>query len=224
MILTKNTENLYKYIENDIKGKLVFDIGAAVGTVTKKLIDLDAKVVSIEPQHRRTAHSNFDGALAVLNKCVSDKNGEIEFFMCKNIPNISTCFGKWRKGYFRKTSKWKSKKKECITVDKLMEEYGVPYYIKIDVEGYEDAVFRGMNTAPNMVSFEYTGGYLESFEQCMNKLKDLGFSKILAFEKIKFKKPKRKITNMYEFDDYDECMSHYKSLKKHQQGDILVIF
>ena len=224
MKLTKNTKNIYEYIEDEVKGQLVFDIGAANGTVTKIMTDFGADVVSVEPQKYRTEHSNFDKAKIILNKCISDENGEIEFFTCKNMPNISTCFKKWKDGYFKKSSKWKDAKKiECITIDSLIEEYGIPVYIKIDVEGYEDAVFRGMSTPPKMVSFEYTGGYSENFEQCMSKVKDLGFSKILAFEKIKFKKPKRKIINMYEFDNYDECMSHYKSLKQYQQGDILAI-
>lgn len=224
MRVTKNTINLYEYIKKEVQGELVFDIGAANGTVTKIMNDFGAEVVAVEPQNYRTEHSNFDGAKVVINKCVSDTFDEVSFFTCKNMPNISTCFPAW-KGINRKgKAKWKdAKKKECVTIDSLIEEYGVPVYIKIDVEGYEDAVFRGMNTPPKMVSFEYTGGYLESFEQCMNKIKDLGFSKILAFEKIKFKKPKRKIINMYEFDDYNECMSHYKSLKQYQQGDILAI-
>lgn len=42
------------------------------------------------------------------------------------------------------------------TLDKLIEKYGKPHFIKIDVEGYELEVLKGLTQAINWISFEYT--------------------------------------------------------------------
>ena len=43
-----------------------------------------------------------------------------------------------------------------ITLDSLADIYGVPDLIKIDVEGAEWSVFRGMTRKMGMLSFEWT--------------------------------------------------------------------
>ena len=41
------------------------------------------------------------------------------------------------------------------TLDQLIRSYGVPSFIKIDVEGYELEVLKGLTSSVNMISFEY---------------------------------------------------------------------
>ena len=43
---------------------------------------------------------------------------------------------------------------ELITLDHAIETYGLPNYIKIDVEGFELPVVRGLSKAVALVSFE----------------------------------------------------------------------
>ena len=40
------------------------------------------------------------------------------------------------------------------TLDQLILRYGRPYYCKVDVEGYEVEVFRGLTQPIPMISFE----------------------------------------------------------------------
>ena len=42
------------------------------------------------------------------------------------------------------------------TLDALIENYGMPDFIKIDVEGYELEVLKGLTQPIRMISFEYT--------------------------------------------------------------------
>jgi hypothetical protein len=42
------------------------------------------------------------------------------------------------------------------TLDNLIREYGTPFLIKIDVEGYELEVLKGLSQPIKMISFEFT--------------------------------------------------------------------
>jgi len=44
--------------------------------------------------------------------------------------------------------------------DALIERYGTPFYIKIDVEGYEEQVLQGLSVMPRLLSFEFSRLYL----------------------------------------------------------------
>jgi len=60
------------------------------------------------------------------------------------------------------------------TLDLLMAEYGVPVFIKIDVEGFERAVLRGMTRPGPAVSFEFAAEFLDSTKECCEYLAALG--------------------------------------------------
>jgi hypothetical protein len=42
------------------------------------------------------------------------------------------------------------------TLDALIRRFGEPRFVKIDVEGVEDQVLRGLSDAPPALSFEFT--------------------------------------------------------------------
>ena len=56
-------------------------------------------------------------------------------------PVLSTFAEHWKKGRFVE-SKWDKKIiVDMTTLDELIKEFGVPNFIKIDVEGFEHEVF-----------------------------------------------------------------------------------
>src|SRR6202035_1351241 len=48
-----------------------------------------------------------------------------------------------------------------ITLDSLVQRYALPYYIKIDVEGYEEQVLKALSQCPPLLSFEFNRVFLE---------------------------------------------------------------
>jgi hypothetical protein len=56
------------------------------------------------------------------------------------------------------------------TLDALIACYGVPSYVKIDVEGYEPQVLRGLSQAIATVSFEVQGLALHMAADCVRTL------------------------------------------------------
>jgi hypothetical protein len=63
----------------------------------------------------------------------------------------------------------------------LIEEFGVPQFIKIDVEGYELKVLKGLTQPVEMISFEYTTPECTAqCIECIKRIKDISQDKILC--------------------------------------------
>ena len=175
-------DNIYKYIEN----KLVFDIGANIGVETKKFLEAKAHVVAVEPQNELTNNENFNGALSVKNLCVSDQVGEIVFYTNKLYSTLSSCFSGWKSVH--PTNKWVEVKMKSTTLDVLIKEFGKPIFIKIDVEGYEDKVLAGLSHKIDFICFEFTGGFTDTFINCIEHIERLGYKDLTSIHFLQSEK------------------------------------
>jgi hypothetical protein len=67
------------------------------------------------------------------------------------------------------------------TLDRLIATYGVPRFIKIDVEGYELNVLKGLTQPIATISFEYATPELAAqCIACIKRISDLSQDKILC--------------------------------------------
>jgi hypothetical protein len=64
-----------------------------------------------------------------------------------------------------------------ITIDKLIEKYGKPSLIKIDVEGYENNVIRSLTQKVDNLCFEWAAEWRDKYVLAIDYLETLGFSK-----------------------------------------------
>lgn len=160
-----------------LSGKLVFDIGANVGSRTVEYVRLGARVIAVEPQSELTVGSNFVGPVTVVNKCVSSHTGKIDFYRSKDSV-LSTCDQKWMNvGRFKGRNYVKSPDSvECVTLDNLIEQYGAPHMIKIDVEGHEVDVMKGLTSKVTVILYEYTHEFFFDAITCADHLDSLGFT------------------------------------------------
>jgi hypothetical protein len=60
------------------------------------------------------------------------------------------------------------------TLDALIARFGEPAFVKIDVEGYELEVLRGLSRPLRALSFEYVPGAIELALPCLDRLQALG--------------------------------------------------
>ncbi len=199
--------NKFKLITNKIKtklfygklinkGNLCFDIGANMGNKSRIFLSLKAKVIAFEPQNSclqylteiKKEYSNFK----FLKLAVGSSNEEKELFIGSHIE-IST-FSEDFKNYFKNDKNyWASKEKvTVVTLNSLIEKYGLPHFCKIDVEGYEIEVLKNLSYKVPLIEFEFTGGFINETIQVIEKLDTLGDCKFnyILNEIPKFKSKK----------------------------------
>src|SRR5258707_14119945 len=158
-------EELYKrqvfYHQFVKKNDLCFDVGANVGNRIIPLLKIGARVVAIEPQKvcYEYLKFRFGNRIILITKGLGAEVGTKQFHI-SNLSITSSFSDEWisavKNGRF-KNSQWdKTVDVEMTTLDNLISKHGVPAFIKIDVEGYELEVLRGLTKPIKMISFEYT--------------------------------------------------------------------
>jgi len=84
---------------------------------------------------------------------------------------ISTVVEAWyeeaRRSPIHQGAQWlESVEVNVVTLDQLAQRYGIPAFVKIDAEGYDDHVLRGMSFRPRALCFEYNRLLLEAAARC----------------------------------------------------------
>ena len=143
------------------KNDLCFDVGANVGNRILPLLKLGAKVVAVEPQDGccKILKHKFGKNIEIVTKGLGERDC-IKNFHISNANTISSFSDEWinlvKKHRFKEYTWNKVIKLEMTTLNRLIEKYGMPKFIKIDVEGYELDVLKGLTIPVEIISFEYT--------------------------------------------------------------------
>ena len=184
--------------------KLVFDIGANVGTTVSEFLYTSDKVVCFEPNPDLVSllKNKFEGTSVIIDdRGVSDKNGT-QTFKISNADTISTLSEDWIvNSRFTGSYNWDTHVQiETVTLDTIVEEYGEPDYIKIDVEGHEFEVLTSFTKLlPNtLLSFEWAEEQKLKIKSIIDYLNKIGYNmfgytesdKILFDEEIDWKEYK----------------------------------
>lgn len=152
---------------------LCFDIGANIGKRTETFLTLGARVIAVEPQPKclEILRDKFsqNSSVVIVSSALGEKEGRVELSICDEAPTISTLSEKWMtQGRFSPDYAWNKKIAVSMrTLDSLIEEFGVPHFCKIDVEGYEYQVLQGLTRKIPYVSFEFTSEFIEDAFACM---------------------------------------------------------
>lgn len=163
----------------------LFDIGAnrgdAVSAGLRRGFD---EVIAIEPAPRvfleLVRNFIYSPSVKILRFAVSDSTDQtIEFYEAEE-DGLSTINIDWltSDNMPYKNKPYRTIKANTITMDRLVEIYGTPDLTKIDVEGAEWSVFRGMTEYCGMLTFEWTDATLSEHQKQLEYLLDLGYSEV----------------------------------------------
>ena len=164
-------------------GDLVFDLGAHAGNRTRAFAAMGCRIVAVEPQPDfvRLLHLLFARSprVEVIEAAVGSEPGHTPLFISERTPTVTTIAAPWhearaREPDFRGVSWDRRIDVATTTLDLLIERYGMPAFVKIDVEGSEPAVLAGLHVPVRSLSFEYLPRALDYARVCAARLSALG--------------------------------------------------
>lgn len=162
-------------------GDLAFDIGAHVGNRTRALRAAGARVVAVEPQDpfARFLELSLPGDVTLIKAAVGPRETQGEMRVSRRHPTVSSLSRTFdsRAGAttgFRHV-RWDARQRVPVTtLDALIARHGVPRFIKIDVEGFEAEVLRGLTQPVELIALEYLPAMPDLTEPALDLLGGLG--------------------------------------------------
>lgn len=184
---TSHDDEMLKFYSQFISpGTLCFDVGANIGNRVKIFLALNANVIAVEPQTECVGILNKvfgkNRRLRVIQAALGEKEGEAEI-MISDSNTISSMSTEWinavkKSGRFAEFDWGKKQQVPMTTLDTLIEKYGRPAFIKIDVEGFEYQVLQGLSRPVPVLSLEYVPEVIEFTRNCIDYLQYLGEIKL----------------------------------------------
>lgn len=148
----------YRRLLGDSLG-LIFDVGANHGDKTWAFRRLAKRVISIEPDGTcfaalRTRYGR-DRRVSLENVALGDRAGVGTFFVEDDGSAYNTLSEKERDWLVSEHGQNIRKVPVLVsTLDAMIAKYGVPDFLKIDVEGGELSVFSGLSHPVPIICFE----------------------------------------------------------------------
>jgi FkbM family methyltransferase len=171
-----------RLIDKFLPGDIYFDIGAHTGLKAEPYIESGYKVVLVEPQPKcvkilNSKYADRKGQVHLVPMGLGGRVGVLDLSINTRSPTISTFSEKWKKGRFSNEIWDETVAVQVTTLDKLIEKYGNPRYVKVDVEGFEYEVLQGLTRKSGIISFEFTAEYVADAIKSILYLAALGYEK-----------------------------------------------
>lgn len=146
-------------------GDIAFDVGSHVGDRSGSFLRLGAKVVAVEPQPALASVLKLfygrNPRFQLVRAAIGPQEGEIELKLNTRNPTVATASDDFIKSADAapgwEGQRWdETIKVPMTTLDALIARHGKPAFVKIDVEGFEDAVLAGLSQPLPALSIEFT--------------------------------------------------------------------
>lgn len=140
----------------------VFDVGANLGNRVEVFLSLKNSVIAIEPQLYcyNYLKLKYSKSITLLNIALGSKKDRMLMYIntkSSTISSLSIDFINKMKANRFKNQEWNERQEVTIdTLDNIITQYGEPKFIKIDVEGFEVEVLKGLSHKVKYICFEYS--------------------------------------------------------------------
>jgi FkbM family methyltransferase len=162
---------------------MFFDIGSNVGLWSIANIHNTSKIISIEASpttfENLLKNTRDNKNIENLNYVVSNNNCEDITFYEAEANTLSTINKEWLTSPESRfyNMRYNAIKCKSITLDKLIEIYGIPELIKIDVEGGEYDCISSLTTKTKYLCFEWASETNSITINCLDYLQKIGFTR-----------------------------------------------
>jgi FkbM family methyltransferase len=184
-----------------MQADLIYDFGMHDGRDTAFYLAKGFRVIAVEAApdlceqaRKRFAEQVKTGALTVVNRAVVDSPGPITFY-----TNPHTVWGTVHRSWADRNASLGSPSSGQITIDgilarDLLAEHGIPYYMKVDLEGSDRLCLEALldfGDRPKYISIESDKLSFSSIEREFDLLEQLGYSrfKVVPQHKVDKQKP-----------------------------------
>lgn len=161
-------------------GDLALDIGANVGERSAAMLATGARVVAVEPQQALVAGLNarFRGNrnFTAIHAGIGAEPGRMRLQACtetSECATFSTEFVETFSGHSNLHFQ-PGEEVEILTLAQVTERFGRAAFCKVDTEGYELEVMRGMSEAPKVLAFEFNRPLIHQTMDCLKELERFG--------------------------------------------------
>ncbi len=199
------TELVMKTVNN---GMRILDIGANIGyyaLMEASLVGPQGKVYAVEPSienikllKKNIEVNRFENIIGTENIAISDKNSKARFYVSEK-SNLNTLSNP--NNSFNKLLKLKKDfvEVQTLTVDKFLENKPAVDFIRMDVEGYEINIFKGMKKTlkskhPLKIFFEAHPFLYDNPKNCvksyLSEFRKYGFEVKAIVDRYTLLKPK----------------------------------
>lgn len=174
---------------------LVFDVGANLGNRIEVFLDIKTKVIAVEPQPScvEVLKKKFGDKIIIEQMALGAAPGIATLHIAdKNtISSLSSDFINRTKQTRFKRNKWENKLEvTVVSIESLIKKYGLPKFCKIDVEGFENEVLKGLETPLPCLSFEYcVPEMIDNALECIERLSQISSNYLFNYsigESMKF--------------------------------------
>lgn len=161
-------------------GDLVFDVGANLGNYAEALCAVGATVVAIEPDPRnlKVLRKRLKSEHVYIESCaLGSSEGTGDLRIASDRVDVSTFCERWVEN---QNVEWQGTVRVRVrTLDSIANKYGIPKYVKVDAEGYDAEVLRGMSFRPEIVSFEFLPEHMDVARECIRLLPECAFNFVI---------------------------------------------
>lgn len=169
-------------------GDLIYDVGLGDGSDTAyylsknlRVLAIDANPIAVEKAREKFAPAVRAKRLTILNIGISKEPGLLPFWICDSRPEKSSFH---RSIPLREGLPHHEITVECRSFSSVLAEFGVPRYLKMDIEANEIHCLRDLcaGDLPEYISFEKSGYE----KQKLRLLRELGYTHFKIVSQIHF--------------------------------------
>jgi FkbM family methyltransferase len=176
-IRAERKRELSLYSEVLKQRSLCFDIGANLGQRSEVFLELGNRVLIVEPNPECMPTLDFlfssktDAEIVVA--AVGSQEGSIQFYT-HGTDSTGSALANWDASVYGRDRGQTVRTVPATTLDSLIKKYGRPDFTKIDVEGFEIEVLKGLSQPLPLLSFEFHSEDMTKTRSCLDILASFG--------------------------------------------------